>query len=200
MLAMGDTASWKVKPVDNKLFIIPLEKNGKTNMLIETNKGRSYAFDLICRSESESDDDKQVSEAGYSELRDLAYIVRFYYPKTEEDFELNKVNIPDIYISSEPETITKHVIIKPNLTSNNYTIDTKKKISPMELFDDGKLTYFKFENNNQIIPQIFIYDSLGKKIPCKMLLLQNYIIIKGVHKNLYLQYKDESVNITNKKL
>ena len=198
MLAMGDNVSWKVKPVENKLFIMPLEKNGKTNMLIETNKGRTYAFDLICRSESETDD-KQANDPGYSELRDLAYIVRFFYPKTEQDFELNKVNIPDIYVSSEPET-TKNVVIKPNLTSNNYVVDKNKKISPTELFDDGNLTYFKFANNNQTIPQIFIYDNLGKIVPCKMLLLQNYIIIKGVHKNLYLQHKDESVKITNKKL
>ncbi|MGN7618877.1 MAG: TrbG/VirB9 family P-type conjugative transfer protein [Ehrlichia sp.] len=89
--------------------------------------------------------------------------------------------------------------MKPNLTSNNYVGDKTKKIFPTELFDDGRLTYFKFSNNNQIIPQIFTYDDLGKIVPCKMLLLQNYIIIKGVHKNLYLQYKDESVKIINKK-
>ncbi|MGN7618878.1 MAG: TrbG/VirB9 family P-type conjugative transfer protein [Ehrlichia sp.] len=101
MLAMGDNVSWKVKPVDNKLFIIPLEKRGKTNLLIETNKGRSYAFDLICLSESESDDGKKVSYPGYSELRDLAYIVRFYYPKTDEDFELSNSNVPDIHVLSK---------------------------------------------------------------------------------------------------
>ncbi|WP_198015092.1 P-type conjugative transfer protein VirB9 [Ehrlichia japonica] len=201
MLAMGNNVGWKVKPVDNKLFIMPLEKNGKTNMLIETNKGRSYAFDLICRSTNESGDDND--EAGYSELRDLAYIVRFYYPKTEEDFKLEQANLPDISILSTVQDPKKHVVIKPNNTSDHYVINTKsenKKTSPVELFDDGKLTYFKFSNNNQIIPQVYIYNHLNKKIPCKMLLLQDYVIIEGVHKNLYLEYKSESVKITNKKL
>ncbi|KYW89035.1 P-type conjugative transfer protein VirB9 [Ehrlichia ruminantium] len=198
MLAMGDTASWKVRPIGNKLFIMPLEKNGKTNMLIETSKGRSYAFDLICRSENNSNNDKKENDAGYSELRDLAYIVRFYYPKTEEEFELNKIKVPDISIPK-----SNNVIIKPNSTKHNYTIDNQiedNKISPVELFDDGKLTYFKFANNNKIIPQIFTYNNSGQKVPCKMLLLQNYVIIKGVHKNLYIQYKNEFINITNKHL
>ncbi|CEI85194.1 P-type conjugative transfer protein VirB9 [Ehrlichia minasensis] len=203
MLAIGDTVSWKVKPVDNKLFIIPLEKNGKTNMLIETSKGRSYAFDLICRSAGETDNDKKDTEAEYSDLRDLAYIVRFYYPKTEEDFDLNKINLPDISIPSNSHKVKKHIVIKPNITSDNYLVNTKlgdQKKLPVELFDDGKLTYFKFANNNQTIPQVFIYNDLGEKVPCKMLLLNNYVIIKGVHKNLHLEYKNESVKITNKKL
>nr|WP_006010238.1 P-type conjugative transfer protein VirB9 [Ehrlichia chaffeensis] len=202
MLAMGNTVSWKVKPVGNKLFIMPLEKNGRTNMLIETNKGRSYAFDLICRSANESSDDNN-DQAGYSDLIDLTYIVRFYYPKTEEDFELNQVKLPDISVPSAVQKIKKHVVIKPNNTSNHYILETKSEnqnILPVELFDDGKLTYFKFSNDNQIIPQIFIYNNSEKKVPCKMLLLQNYVIIKGVHKNLYLEYKSESVKITNKKL
>ena len=198
MLAMGDTASWKVRPIGNKLFIIPLEKNGKTNMLIETSKGRSYAFDLICRSEDDSNNDKKEPNSEYSELRDLAYIVRFYYPKTEEEFELNKIKLPDVSVPK-----FSNITIMPNSTKHNYTIDNStgdNKISPVELFDDGKLTYFKFANNNQIIPQIFAYNSSGKKVPCKMLLLQNYVIIKGVHKNLYIQHKNTSINITNKHL
>ncbi|WP_395878324.1 P-type conjugative transfer protein VirB9 [Ehrlichia muris] len=199
MLAMGNNVGWKVKPVDNKLFIMPLEKTGKTNMLIETNKGRSYAFDLICRSTNESSDD---NEAGYSALRDLAYIVRFYYPKTEEDLELKEATLPDISILNTVQKPKKHVVIKPNNTSDHYVVDTKSennKILPVELFDDTKLTYFKFSNNNQIIPQVYIYNH-NKKVPCKMLLLQDYVIIKGVHKHLYLEYKSESVKITNKKL
>ncbi|KJV69359.1 P-type conjugative transfer protein VirB9 [Candidatus Neoehrlichia procyonis] len=200
VIAMGNSTSWKVKPVDNKLFIMPLEKNGKTNMLIETNKGRSYAFDLICR----STDTKTLNASlntDYSELRDLAYIVRFYYPKTEDEFDLNNIKVSTVSYKKN-SNVTNSVKITPNSTRYNYIYDksSSNPMIPHELFDDGFLTYFKFANNNKIIPKIFIKNKLGQEIPCKMLLLQNYVIIKGVHKTLYLKHNKDAFLITNKTL
>ena len=66
-ISMGDSYSWKITPLGNRLFIKPMEKNIRTNMTILTNK-RTYQFDIVAR-ELDGDDDK-----------DLVYVVRFYYP------------------------------------------------------------------------------------------------------------------------
>lgn len=68
-ISLGDTYAWKITPLDNMLFIKPLEKNIRTNMTIITNK-RKYQFDLVAK----------IFEEGEEE--DLVYLIRFYYPKT----------------------------------------------------------------------------------------------------------------------
>ena len=65
---LGDSFAWKITPLDNRLFIKPMERNIRTNMTIITNK-KTYQFDLVSK-ELESGDEK-----------DLVYVVRFQYPK-----------------------------------------------------------------------------------------------------------------------
>ncbi|MDX1916592.1 MAG: TrbG/VirB9 family P-type conjugative transfer protein [Rickettsiaceae bacterium] len=67
-ISVGDSFAWKITPLENRLFIRPLEKNIKTNMTIITNK-RTYQFDLVA---------KELEE-GMEE--DLVYQIRFFYPK-----------------------------------------------------------------------------------------------------------------------
>ena len=67
-ISLGDNYAWKITPLDNLLFIRPLERNIRTNMTIITNKN-TYYFDLV----SHDDDDENQN--------DQMYLVRFYYPK-----------------------------------------------------------------------------------------------------------------------
>lgn len=66
-ISMGDTYAWKITPLENRLFIKPMEKNIRTNMTILTNR-RTYQFDIVAR-DLEGEDDK-----------DLVYVIRFIYP------------------------------------------------------------------------------------------------------------------------
>ncbi len=65
-ITLGDTYSWNINSVDNRLFVKALEKYIQTNMTIITNK-RIYQFDLVS---------KELDE--YSD-RDLVYVIRFNY-------------------------------------------------------------------------------------------------------------------------
>ncbi len=67
-ITLGDTYAWKIVPIDNRLFIRPMEKNIRTNMTIITNK-KTYQFDLVAK------------ELEDGEEQDLVYLVRFYYPE-----------------------------------------------------------------------------------------------------------------------
>lgn len=193
-IAMGDSVNWKVRSIDNRLFIMPVEPNGKTNMIVITSKKRSYVFDIICRVDST----KQVSQNyDFSAERDLSYIVRFYYPKTANEFDYSEptTTVPTEMYYTE-EKLDK--IIETNDTKYNYIYNAGENsddIVPRELFDDGLLTYFKFKDDN--IPKIFIKDKNGNEIPCKMLSFNNYIIIKGVHKRLLMRYKNKYVEVVS---
>jgi type IV secretion system protein VirB9 len=67
-ISLGDTYAWKITPLDNMLFIRPLEKNVRTNMTVITNK-KKYQFDLVAK------------EFYEEEPENLMYSIRFYYPK-----------------------------------------------------------------------------------------------------------------------
>ena len=66
-ISLGETYSWNITPLGNRLFIKPLEKNVRTNMTIITNK-RVYQFDIVAKDYDEQQDD-------------LVYAIKFYYPK-----------------------------------------------------------------------------------------------------------------------
>ncbi len=203
-IAMGDSVNWKVRSIGNRLFIMPVESSGKTNIIVITSKKRTYVFDLICRVDSA----KQVAQTDqlshdFSMERDLSYIVRFYYPKTEDEFDseesiqLEMATPTEVYYSvGEPNKI-----IEVNDTKHNYSYiagENSDDIVPDELFDDGYLTYFKFKDGNKVIPKIFIKDNKGVEVSCKMLLFENYITIKGVHQKLSMRYQNKYVEVINK--
>ncbi|WP_202149555.1 TrbG/VirB9 family P-type conjugative transfer protein [Candidatus Sarmatiella mevalonica] len=69
-ITLGDNFAWKITPVDNILFIKPMERNIRTNMTIITNK-RVYQFDLV----------SEDLEPGKEE--NLVYVIKFCYPKNQ---------------------------------------------------------------------------------------------------------------------
>lgn len=65
-LSLGDSYSWTLTPIGNRLFIKPMESNVRTNMTIITNL-RTYQFDIASKSEEQNSSD-------------MAYVIRFFYP------------------------------------------------------------------------------------------------------------------------
>ncbi|WFW29604.1 MAG: P-type conjugative transfer protein VirB9 [Wolbachia endosymbiont of Menacanthus eurysternus] len=200
-IAIGDASSWNISPYDNKLLIMPFEVSGRTNMIITTTKKRSYIFDLISKPNSDkySDSNTEKIDSNHYREKDIFYVVRFHYPREEDELDIDDEVLmltQTQYFTSKPESL-----IQKNDTQYNYVyIDNGVDISmiPIELFDDGYLTYFKFIDNDKI-PQIFAGE--GKiKLPCRRLLFDGYIVIKGVHKRLFMRYEDNEVEIINKSL
>ena len=206
VMALGDNTNWKIKPVDNKLYIMPLEKQGHTNMLLETSKGRSYAFDLISKSVPLSEGMTPTSALGSDDsvLSDLVYVVRFYYPQSEREFDVRgnklKISAPSLYRDAQQND---DVVIEPNPTRVNYTFaagSTDVHLAPVLAFDDGYLTYFKFGGEDQAIPKIYVVDEDGNRKPCRMLFLKGYVIIEGVHSTMYLDFGNKGVKVVNQAL
>ncbi|WP_341808054.1 P-type conjugative transfer protein VirB9 [Wolbachia endosymbiont (group E) of Neria commutata] len=202
-IAVGDASSWKINPYDNKLLIMPFEVSSRTNMIITTTKKRNYIFDLISRPNYDKHPDTGAEKVShdYSAEKDISYIVRFYYPQEKDEFD---VDLDEISPSTQMQHVVKEPekVIQENDTKYNYTyIDDggNESLVPIELFDDGYLTYFKFKDNNKI-PQILVEEKDKTRLPCKRLLFDDYIIIKGVHKKLFMRYEDDEVEIINKSL
>ncbi len=201
-IAVGDASSWKISPYDNKLLIMPFEVSGRTNMIITTTKKRDYIFDLISRPNYDKHPDTNAEKTSYdySTEKDISYVVRFYYPQEEDEFD---VDLDEISTPTQMQYVVDNLenVVQENATKYNYTYineGVKADLIPIELFDDGYLTYFKFRDGNKI-PQVFVEENKAK-LPCKRLLFDGYIIIKGVHRKLFIRYEDDEIEIINKLL
>jgi type IV secretion system protein VirB9 len=71
---IGDDKAWGVGSVENNIFIKPIAYNPRTNLIITTNKGRTYTFDLSISNKP-------------------LYVVKFEYEKKKEvDVVIEKKN------------------------------------------------------------------------------------------------------------
>ncbi len=156
-------------PADNIIFIRPLDKSAKTNMMVVTNK-YSYTFDLIAI------DDVEVA--------DMTYILRFYHPVIQGDFEDDGVELLE-------EKVRKSSLNKK--IHYNYLLSGNKEIHPETVYDNGELTFFKFTGS--VVPKVFIAKEDGSEYALEMLSYKDLIVINGVYDKLVLHYQDRRAEV-----
>jgi len=66
-ISLGENYAWSITPNEQRLIMKPLETNIRTNMTVITNL-RTYYFDLVSKSTTHDNSD-------------IAYVIRFFYPK-----------------------------------------------------------------------------------------------------------------------
>lgn len=199
-IVVGDSVSWNINPVNNKLFLRPYQKSGKTNMTVITDQ-RTYVFDLVARSPEDDGLD-----------RTLTYIVRFYYPDSEDEFSIidkfregaqeknQKFSLQGHIYNTQYENLNhNYSISRANLKEENQDIAKNHKeedlIKPIEVFDNSYVTFLKFRSSH--LPQIFSINENGSETKLKMVQFEKYIVVNGVHKALRLRYKKSILTLSN---
>lgn len=129
--AFGDSDAWLFNNVGNHIFIKPKVENGSTNLAIVTDR-RVYNF-FVQYSKKET------------------FQVKFTYP--EEIAERNRQKDAQIMLASFK---TRFEGKRINLA---YKMKGSPVIAPINVWDDGTFTYFKFGNNTDL-PAIY---ALGKE-------------------------------------
>lgn len=124
-ISVGNNYAWQITPLDRRLFIKPLEENILTNMTVITNL-RSYQFEMQSKASSYARDDE------------LTFVVRFFYPDSADDKIMPEV---ETAVAAEPIAIEKPF-------NYNYITSKPNALSPIEVFDDGIGTFFKFNNSS----------------------------------------------------
>ncbi len=175
-IAVGDSSSWRIVPDGNKVYIRPLEKNAETNMIIVTNRS-TYTFDLIAV--------ESIKKA------DVTYIMRFYYPELGDEFEKDKSVelLEEKVINNASELFNSQQII-----NHDYSFTGDNDLLPLEMFDNGKLSFFKFKE--ELTPKVFIVKEDEAEYATEMISFEGMTIINGVYDKLTLRYQDKKLTIT----
>ncbi|MCM2294710.1 P-type conjugative transfer protein VirB9 [Allorhizobium sp. BGMRC 0089] len=172
-VALGDTQSWQIMPnnAKNMLFLKPVAKNAETNLTVVTDQ---HVYFLELHDHAPSDHDK-------------IYGVRFIYPENQKRLAVLK---EAQYRAAHPNIAG---IDKSNV-NYNYSYSGTKSLKPVEMFDDGKKTFFRFVGK---IPAIFAVGQDYKESLVNFRTEGRYIVVDGVAKQYTLRDGELYVCIFN---
>ena len=173
-ISMGTPTPWQIVPDTNRIFLKPVENDATTNMTVITNK-RMYFFEMYAR-EAQSINDEE-----------LAFVVKFVYP---QDGSYSMVK--QLSGTTGPD------LSKPELYNFSYKISGKAiDIEPIQIFDDGEFTYFRFRDVNTELPAIFLVDSEGNEALVNYRITNGYVVVERVAHKLTLRHGSDILCVFN---
>ncbi|MEQ1789182.1 MAG: TrbG/VirB9 family P-type conjugative transfer protein [Rickettsiales bacterium] len=211
-LSVGDRSLWQLIPTGNRLYIRPMNDNLSTNMTLITNK-RSYEFEL-----------KSVGKRSESNI----YVARFSYPSEQEQVgtsglessignQYSAISTPvGVNVIDTQHTLESPPSINNSMTSSgteqtsinpptmrpnySYTYVGPDELAPLQVYDDGKLTFIKYQAIDQIAPTAFIIDQNGKESPAYTTRQGSSLVIDGVTSELALRSSGGEIRVYNESL
>lgn len=133
----GDSEAWEVGKHANLVAIKPKRETSETNLIITTNRGRVYVFELAVTK------------------RAPMYGIRFSYPNEERKQSRKKQLKKALDQSLDPE--------RQGNRNYAYAGSGDAGIQPLEIFDNGSHTFMRFAEN-QRFPAIFATGLGGERL------------------------------------
>lgn len=135
--AFGDAAAWNFASSANHVFLKPTADRADTNLILVTDR-RTYNFSLVYHTAKDAS---------------VVYQLSFHYPDTAAKKNAEQAEQKKLQAS----------FLVPQATANtNYTMAGDRSVAPLNVWDDGKFTYFKFGVNRDI-PAIYMVDADGNE-------------------------------------
>lgn len=176
VVSIGKSYAWNFTTEGRRLFIEALEPDSHTNMTVITNR-RTYQFDLESRQPLNEPDD------------DLVYVARFFYPEKGFDAPKQKVDSRR-FLNQLPK-------VKDAGFNFEYSYTGADQFAPIKIFDDGRSTYFQFQNNNAMVPHIFELLPGGNEQRMSFKREDEFIVVDRVVKQFTLRLGGALVCIFN---
>lgn len=162
-VTIGDSIAWLLAPIDNNIFLKPLEKNADTNLIVLTNK-RVYNFELRAKKAKGASD------------KSLTFQVSFVYPQIELQKQL-------LRLKAQRNELNKEVIPEKKTSAVDWNFDYSFKGSqettPVRVFDDGHFTYFQFDKHIDT-PAIFQVLDEKKEALVNYHVRGKYIVVERI--------------------
>ena len=176
-ISMGSPSPWQIVPASNRIFLKPVGDEATTNMTVITNK-RMYFFEMHAENADDIADKK------------LNFIVKFVYPGENNYQAIVKYDTNDGPDETKMENI-----------NYEYSISGEgKNIEPLQVFDDGEFTYFKFKDINSELPAIFLVGKDGSESLVNYRISKKYLVVERVGKKFTLRNGPEIICVYNEKM
>ena len=140
-LGMGDAAAWKVSVKGNNILFKPTEEKPATNMILVSDK-RTYVFDLKIAGAKQP-------PTYVARVRDPDYIRR---AKAEQE-EKRRTAEAALNAAGGLQAMSDN---------RNYWGYGDKHLAPTALWDNGRFTYFQFDNG-RALPTVYRINADGSE-------------------------------------
>ncbi len=203
-ISVGDRSLWQIIPAGNRLFIRPMAEGVTTNMTVLSTR-RSYQFDL----KSLSPDDTAGN----------IYVARFVYPDEQPmqrprppvvmeppPAEIMGPSFPPPVVMgppAPPPASTAAPIAEPVRPVNpnyNYSYVGTDELAPIQVYDDGVSTYFRWPNPSQPMPNPYTVRSDGTESLATPYLKGGMMVVDAVASEWALKSSNGIVRIYNEML
>lgn len=177
----GYSTAWEFSTANNYFFLKPKDKEGTTNLVVVTNR-RVYNFDVHL----------------VEKPQNATYKLTFKYPQDEIQKRLEegrKAHLENVLKMADPNTVKESKYANYDYVMNFGYSSNSKLLAPIEAFDDGRFTYFKFRGNTDF-PAVYSVNSDGESI-LNSHVEQGYLIIHGVYPEYRLRAGQDVVGIYN---
>lgn len=167
--AFGDSEAWLFNNFGNNIFIKPKVQNGSTNLVIITDR-RTYHLYIEYTKSSQT------------------YQVRFTYPEQIKTKASKKALENKLNNRFEGKVI--------NLA---YYMRGSYAVKPINIWDDGTFTYFKFGHNTDL-PAIYSVNEKGKESLYNRTVLganNDVIMMHGISKKWRLRIGNSALDVQN---
>jgi type IV secretion system protein VirB9 len=160
-VAVGDSSAWQVAP-NNKgdhLFLKLVEPGVATNMTVVTDV-RTYLFDLVPL---------------YAPSAEMAYVVRFTYPRPTEP-------------AGEPKAAAAVI-------EGKYRLSGARAIRPRAISDDGVQTYIEWAKDAPL-PAVYAEDDQGQETLTNGMMRDGLYVIDSVSPRLAFRLDKQVAHAT----
>lgn len=181
-ISVGDRLPFQIVPAGRRLFVRALMANARTNLTVVTDK-HAYQFDLTS------------VPAPVMPNEELVYVVRFFYPgdKKNRSATVDMPMGPDVAMVGGAMDASRY--------NYKYTFSGSDAVAPLRVFDDGKVTYFKFHQApGSSVPVVYAIDQAGKETLAPTRAVGDYLAVNTVAARFNVRQGDYSVVVYNDKL
>lgn len=178
-VSMGDQLAWDVavtKEAPNVLFIKPTLPKSDTNLTVLTNK-HAYLFHVYTK------------ESDTAQSKSVTYSLNFKYP-AEEKKELEDS------LSGLQKSISSGAANDAINWNYDYSFHGSKSLAPIQAFDNGTFTIFKF-SKQQKIPAIFAVDEHQNERILNLRVQGDYVFVQGVRHQYTFRNGETIVTVYN---
>jgi len=163
-VALGDAQRWQVTPNKRSdlLFLKPTVRNGRTNMMVVTDR-RRYAFDLVAR-------DDGSCRAGR-----ITYELQLTYPAAPAPVNIGTAAPTPALAPPSPEAD----LPSPAARNTAYTFTGTVANVPARAFDDGHSTYLHWADGVEA-PAIYALGAGKTETLVNFAIKGDYVVVDGV--------------------
>lgn len=182
----GDPDAWEFLPNRNRAKIRPVQEDATTNLTIWTNR-RTYIYEI------------RATNAKSPRTNDLTYYLRYTYPGDESHRAMLKQANLINELDEKKEQQAANTVLNPTDLYFGYSYAGESEIAPLQTFDDGRFTYFKFRDKSPL-PTIYTADKQRNDALVNYHLDGAYVVIEQLASRFTLRNGQQVVSVIRNQL